>query len=149
MSRERRFVVDTNCLVSRLLMPAGTAAKAVDRALAEGVLLMSAATLEELSEVLSRRKFDRYVSVVDRQRFIALLGGVVRLVPVVQGVAICRDPKDDKFLHLALAGAAQAIVSGDKDLLMLNPFHGVAILNPMEFLRQAQSSRVTRQRRTK
>jgi predicted nucleic acid-binding protein len=48
----------------------------------------------------------------------------------------CRDPKDDKFLELAIAGKASHIISGDQDLLMLSPFHGVAILTPVDFLRE-------------
>lgn len=139
MSGERRFVLDTNCLISRLLMPGGIAARAVDHALACGTVLMSEATLDELSETLARRKFDRYVSVSDRQRFLVLLGTIARLIPVVHGIAVCRDPKDDKFLHLALAGEAEAIVSGDRDLLVLHPFRGVAILSPGDFFRLAVS----------
>ncbi len=131
---ERRWVLDTNALVSRLLMPGGTAARAVDRALALGVPLVSDETLNELAEVLARPRFDRYVSLADRQRFIALLGGVARRVVVSHRVQACRDPRDDKFLHVALNGEAEAIVTDDADLLVLDPFHGVRILKPSAFL---------------
>lgn len=46
----------------------------------------------------------------------------------------CRDPKDDKFLELALAGRAEYLVSGDADLQALDPFEGLRILNPAAFL---------------
>jgi len=131
---DHKLVIDTNLWVSRLLMPNGTAAKAVDQALAWGIPLMSEETLTELSDVLSRSKFDRYVSREDRQHFLRLLGGVVRLVPITHRVAACRDPKDDKFLHVALNGEAQVILTGDADLLVLHPFHGVEILSPTDFL---------------
>lgn len=131
---ERRWVLDTNTLVSRLLLPGGTAARAVDHALALGVPLVSDDTLAELAEVLSERKFDRWVSVAERQRFIQLLGGVARRIVVTHRVRACRDPRDDKFLHVALNGGAEAIVSGDSDLLVLDPFHGVRMLKPAEFL---------------
>lgn len=131
---ERRWVLDTNTLVSRLLMPGGTAARAVDHAMALGVPLVSDDTLAELAEVLSRPRFDRYVSVADRQRFVALLGGVARRVAITHRVQACRDPRDDKFLHVALNGEAEAIVTGDNDLLVLDPFHGVRILSPAAFL---------------
>src|SRR5574337_699935 len=131
---ERRWVLDTNTLVSRLLLPGGTAARAVDHALALGVPLVSDDTLAELAEVLSRPKFDRWVSVVERQRFIELLGGIARRVAITHRVRACRDPRDDKFLHVALNGQAEAIVTSDRDLLVLNPFHGVRILRPAEFL---------------
>lgn len=130
---ERRWVLDTNTLVSRLLLPGGTAGRAVDHALALGVLLASDETLAELAEVLSRPKFDRWVTVVERQRFIALLGGVCRRVEITHRVQACRDPKDDKFLQVALNGEAEAIVTGDADMLVLHPFHGVRILSPAAF----------------
>lgn len=51
-----------------------------------------------------------------------------------QAITACRDPKDDKFLSLAVAGQADVIVTGDEDMLTLNPFRGVAILTPQEFI---------------
>jgi putative PIN family toxin of toxin-antitoxin system len=131
---ERRWVLDPNTLVSRLLMPGGTAARAVDHAPALGVPLVSDDTLAELADVLSRPRFDRYVSLADRQRFVALLGGVARRVAITHRVQAGRDPRDDKFLHVALNGEAEAIVTGDNDLLVLDPFHGVRILSPAAFL---------------
>jgi putative PIN family toxin of toxin-antitoxin system len=130
---ERRWVLDTNTLVSRLLLPGGTAARAVDRALALGVPLVSDETLAELADVLARPRFDRWVTLAERQAFIRLLGGVARKVRVVHRVQACRDPRDDKFLHVALNGQAQAIVTGDRDLLVLDPFHGVRIVTPAAF----------------
>lgn len=128
------WVLDTNVLVSRLLMPRGLAAQAVDHALESGVLLFSEATLNELTVVLGREKFDPYVSRTDRQQFVRLLGGVSRIVPISHQVQACRDPKDDKFLDVALVGEARAIITGDQDLLVLDPFHGVRIINPAAFL---------------
>ena len=63
---DRKLVIDTNLWISRLLVPGGTAARAVDHGLAWGIPLMSEDTLMELSEVLARDKFDRYVSREDR-----------------------------------------------------------------------------------
>lgn len=133
-AHEKRWVLDTNVLISRLLMPGGVAARAVDRALVEGILLVSDATLAELADVLARPKFDRYISIADRQRFIGLLGGVARRVPITHQLKFCRDPRDDMFLHVALNGEADAIVTGDADLLVLHPFHGIDILSPADFL---------------
>lgn len=128
------WVLDTNLLVSRLLMPSGVAARAVDAAIECGIVLVSQETLGELADVLSRPKFDRYASVEDRRRFIELLGGISRVVRIAHRVRACRDPTDDKFLHVALNGQADAIVTGDDDLLALNPFHGVPIVSPAEFI---------------
>ncbi|WP_024539519.1 putative toxin-antitoxin system toxin component, PIN family [Comamonas badia] len=138
MRELRRYVVDTNVLLSRLLVPSGVAGRAVDKALAEGVLLMSDATLAELARVLSRPKFDRYLSIDERQQFLRLLGGVARIVPIHHRVTACRDPKDDMFLHVALNGEAHALISGDRDLLVLHEAfegsHGLPILSPAQFL---------------
>lgn len=128
------WVLDTNVLVIRLLVPAGTAAKAVDHALARGILLVSEATLQELATVLARSKFDPYVSREDRQQFIRLLGGVARVVAITAPIRACRDPKDDKFLEVAVHGEARAILTGDADLLDLDPFHGIRILRPADLL---------------
>jgi len=137
MRTDQRLVVDTNLWISRLLMPNGTAARAVDHALAWGVPLMSEATLAELADVLARPKFDRYVSCDDRQGFLQRLGGVVRIVTVTQTIRACRDPNDDKFLDVAVSGDASLIVTGDQDLLVLHPFHGIDILAPADFLQRS------------
>jgi len=134
MSEQARWVLDTNVLISRLLCPTGVAAKAVDHALARGVLLVSEATLEELVRVLNRPKFDAYVTGEERRRFVEVLGGVARIIPIVRVIRACRDPKDDQFLEVALNGEATAIISGDRDLLVMDPFHGVRIISPTVFL---------------
>lgn len=120
----------------RKLVPGGTAARAVDRGLSWGIPLMSEHTLMELSEVLARDKFDLYVSREDRRHFLRLLGGIVRMIPITQHIAACRDARDDKFLDVALNGEAHLILAGDQDLLELRPFHGIEILSPAEFLRR-------------
>lgn len=134
MRTDHKLVIDTNLWISRLLVPGGTPARAVEHGLCWGIPLMSEATLTELSEALSRAKFDRYVSREDRQHFLRLLGGIVRVIPITQRIAACRDPKDDKFLDVALNGEAHLILTGDQDLLELHPFHGIEILSPAAFL---------------
>ena len=134
----QRLVLDTNALVSRLLVPSSVPARAVDRALVEGQPLASEATLEELAAVLARPKFDAYVSIEDRQEFLRLLGRLLEIVPIVHTIQACRDPRDDKFLELAINGEAELIVSGDEDLHSLNPFRGIAILRPRDYLKLPQ-----------
>jgi putative PIN family toxin of toxin-antitoxin system len=96
---------------------------------------LSDATLEELASVLSRHKFDPYVSLEERKTFLRLLGGAAKIVPIHRHFQACRDPKDDKFLDLAVNGAANTIISGDKDLLSLHPFHGIPILKAADYLK--------------
>ena len=129
-----RIVADTNLLVSRLLLPQSLPAKAVRKAVDEGQLLVSDATLGELADVLSRAKFDPYVSLEDRQDFIRVLNRVAERVIVPAPLKACRDPKDDKFLEVALNGEANLILTGDRDLLTLHPFRGVDILSPREYI---------------
>jgi len=137
MRTDRKLVIDTNLWISRLLIPGGTAAKAIDHGLTWGIPLVSEETLAELSDVLARRKFDRYVSRGDRQQFLTLIGGIVRVVVITQRIKACRDPKDDKFLDVAVSGGAQLILTGDQDLLELHPFHNVEILRPSDFLEKS------------
>jgi uncharacterized protein len=61
-------------------------------------------------------------------------------VQVTHPVQGCRDTRDDKFLEVAFNGQADAIISGDADLLELNPFRGIPILSPREFLSYEMTS---------
>ena len=131
-----RIVLDTNTIVSRLLVPHSAPGMAVDHALTNARLLASEATLMELAEVLSRAKFDPYVTIRERQEFLRLFERIAERVAVVRAVRACRDPKDDKFLELAVDGDADIIVTGDRDLLSLDPFRGVSILTPAQFIRR-------------
>jgi len=63
------------------------------------------------------------------------------LVAVTEVVTECRDPKDNKFLELAVSAQATCIISGDKALLVLHPFRGIPVITPQAFLWQEQSSR--------
>ena len=131
-----RIVLDTNTIVSRLLAPRSTPGVAVDHAINYGQVLASDATLLELADVLSRAKFDPYVTVRERQEFFRLFERIVERVEVIRIIRACRDPKDDKFLELAVAGMADVIVTGDADLLILTPFQGIPILKPAEFIKR-------------
>lgn len=134
MNEPRRIVVDTNVLVSRALWPSSVPARAVAHALAIGRILVSDATMQELTEVLSRTKFDRFLRLDERRGFLRRLGRIAEFVPVTRTIRACRDPRDDKFLELAAAGSADFIVTGDGDLLALDPFEGIAIVTPARFL---------------
>lgn len=136
MRRRERIVVDTNCLVSRLLLPDSIPGRAVHKAVDASILLVSEPTMEELADVLGRSKFDHYVSIADRKQFLRLLGRVAEFVPIVYPVRECRDPDDDRFLEVALNGRASLILTGDRDLLSLHPWRNVAILSPRDYLKR-------------
>jgi uncharacterized protein len=130
-----RCVLDTNVLVSALLVPRSKPRQALDRAAREGKVLLSFAVLSELYSVLSRERFRRYVDEEDVRLFLAALTREAEWIDVENEIAACRDPKDDKFLSLAVSGRASHIVTGDADLLVLDPFQGIEILTPDAFLR--------------
>ena len=100
----------------------------------KGKILVSFAVLSELYEVLSRKRFRRHVNEEDIRSFLAALTREAEWVDVNVQIQACRDPKDDKFLELAVSGKGTHIVTGDSDLLALNPFQGIAILPPHRFL---------------
>lgn len=134
MTNKLRFVLDTNLVISAALIELSLARSAFDLALAKGEILLSAPVQVELSEVFLRSKFDRYVSPLRRLEFLANLIAIATAVQVTESLRICRDPKDDKFLDLAVSGQADCIISGDKDLLVLHPFQAISILSPSDFI---------------
>lgn len=133
MSRAR-VVIDSNVLISRLLLPRSVTGRAVSRLVTQTQILVSDATLAELADVLSRDKFNPYVSLDDRKEFFRRFARLAETVTVTSSVRACRDAKDDKFLELAVDGAAQFIVTGDKDLLALSPFRAMAVITSAQVL---------------
>jgi uncharacterized protein len=129
-----KLVFDTNVLISRLMLPRSIPGLAISHAVRNGQILASRASMAELADELIREKFDRYVPREDRERFLTQLAGLVLPIPIQQRIEACRDPHDDQFLELAVNGEADAILTGDDDLLALNPFRGIAILSPAEWL---------------
>jgi putative PIN family toxin of toxin-antitoxin system len=131
-----RFVFDTNTIVSALLLPESKPQQALDRALDRGKILISMPALLELNEVIARKKFDKYLSEEKRKEFLAALVKQAELLEVSEEITDCRDAKDNKFLELAVCGAADCIISGDSDLLVLHPFRGISIVQPGDFSAQ-------------
>ena len=131
---DRRFVVDTSVIVSASLFQGSVPRLALDAAFARGSVLFSDATIAELLEVLERDKLDRYSRRELRLSFLANVLRIAEKVDVSVTFRECRDPRDDKFLELAVSGRATHIITGDADLLVLNPFRGVDIVRPADFL---------------
>ena len=78
--------------------------------------------------------FDRYVRRERRDALLERVASLVEIIDVLQSIRASRDPKDDEFLEAAVNGRAEVIVTGDKDLLDLNSFRGVAIMTPAAYL---------------
>ena len=130
-----RIVFDTNVTISALLFTDSVPGRAFIRALEQGTILVSVALVGELSRVLGRGRFDRYVTRDERDEFLESLIRESNLIEITETIQVCRDPKDDQVLELAVNGGASCIVTGDADLLVLNPYRGIEIITPAVFLK--------------
>lgn len=140
MSRIRRVILDTSTLVSAAIRTGSVPNQVLVKALRTCEVCASAETLDELAQVLDRKKFDRYLDKESRRAFVVLVRRHLRLFTVqpadLEAVdPPCRDPEDSKFLALALASEADTLVSSDEDLLVLHPWRGIRILTPTQFNR--------------
>jgi|SRR5664279_5854449 putative PIN family toxin of toxin-antitoxin system len=133
MPDAERLVLDTNVVVSGMLFPSATPGRALLKAQAHRVLV-SEATLLELVEVMSRARFDRYVEAEVRRQLVVAYMNASETVEITSSIRACRDARDDMFLNAAVDGRADLIVTGDMDLLALNPFQGIAILTPSAYV---------------
>jgi putative PIN family toxin of toxin-antitoxin system len=124
-----RVVVDTNAFVSAALKQSswpGAVIRWLDKF---GGLLKTTVTEAQVIEVLQRPYLAPKLppSYLDNVRRIL---SKAEMVTIVERIAACRDPTDDKFLELAVNGRADLIVSGDADLLVLDTFRGIPIITP-------------------
>ncbi|MGI0480998.1 putative toxin-antitoxin system toxin component, PIN family [Geminocystis sp. CENA526] len=130
-----RIVIDINIIVSALLFPNSKPDLALQKSLDIGDILISYSVWTELENVIVRPKFDRYISLEKRQKFLREFYQTVTIITnISETITDCRDPKDNKYLELAFIGKAKYLITGDNDLLVLNPFRGIEIIKPEEFL---------------
>ena len=133
----KTFVFDTNCLVSASILPNSSIRHAFDKAIRLGAIASSQKVFEEYTEVIFRRKFDKYfISDEERLFIINLVVTKLNVFSPIEVITDCRDPKDNKFLELAVSSSASCIIIGDKDILILHPFRGIPILNAKDFLNE-------------
>ncbi len=131
-----RLILDTNILVSAFVFRSETSNIVVRRAAKKHTLLFSESTFKELKSTLLKPKFSEFVELQTIRNFILNLVRIGEFIEPTERIIVCRDPRDNKFLELAVAGNADCIVTGDKDLLVLNPFRGIKIISPGDFLIQ-------------
>jgi len=136
----RRVVLDTNVLISGFLSTTSVPGRVLDQVVTSAHLLGTEETLEELVTRLMAPKFDRNLTRQHRRAALDRLIPLIEIVASVRVIRACRDPDDDKFLEAAVNGRADVLISGDKDLLALHPFLGIAILTPAEFLARDEKS---------
>lgn len=85
--------------------------------------------------MLCRDRFRKYIPLDQSIDYVEWYAGLSEQIIVTEHVAACRDPKDDKFLSLAVSGKADCIIAGDNDLLDMVKFNGVPVYRPAEFIR--------------
>ena len=130
------IVIDTNTLISSFLFRYSSPRKAFEKADTKGRVCSSSKTYNEFSEVLLRSKFDKYISPEDKLLALKKFKERAIFIEISEIITECRDPKDNKFLELAVSANAACIITGDKDLLVLHPFRGIPILNATDFLKE-------------
>ena len=117
-----------------MLSPKSIAAKILNWAENNRTVLYSEATLTELISVLNRPKFSKYISLEDIAGLVIRIKAVWLSVEIINQIKLCRDPKDDKFIDIAINGEALHIITGDNDLLVLHPIETISVINPRNFL---------------
>lgn len=131
-----RLILDTNILISAFVFKSEKANLVVRHAAKKHTLLFSESTFKELKSTLLKPKFAEIAELPTIRNFIFNLVRIGEFIEPDIKISVCRDPKDNKFLELAVAGNADCIVTGDKDLLVLNPFRGIKIISPSDFVIQ-------------
>lgn len=128
------IVFDASSIVGALLKPDSVPERALLLARARHVICLSNAVEAEIREVLGRPRFAQYLGEGRGERVIDLVASAAaRFAPSV-AVQDCRDAKDNKYLELALAAGAAAVVSSDNDLLVLDAWRGIRIVTPAQFV---------------
>ncbi len=133
-------VVDTNVLISGLL--GSTTNRRIVKAFRNKrfLLVTSPFLIEEFLRVSSRPRLALYFSARERQAIAWFLQTQTRLVIPKRRLHACRDPKDNVLLEAAVAGGANVLVTGDKDLLVLHPFRRISILTPAQFIARLRNA---------
>lgn len=129
-------VFDASSIVGALLKADSVPERALLLARSHETICLSPAVEAEIREVFSRPRFARHLSGGRGDSILSLLSMAATSVMPTEAVTDCRDAKDNKYLELALAAGAQTIVSSDDDLLVLDPWRGIRIVTPAEYVRR-------------
>lgn len=135
MTSRKRYVLDTNTIISAFLFNQSNPGCALQQVLKEVELLFSMEVAEELADMLRRKKFDRYATRRIRNDFLRALIRESTFMEITEKIQVCRDPKDNKFLELAASGRASYLITVNDDLLILHPFRKISIVSPSQFLK--------------
>lgn len=131
--RRYRIIIDTNLWISFLL---SKNTRGLDQVFADSslILLFSKELLDEFIEVIGRPKLKKYFNKVDLQNLLVQIDLHAEFINVSSNVELCRDPKDNFLISLALDGNANFLLTGDNDLLVLKKVGKTQIITITQFL---------------
>lgn len=130
----KHIILDTNTILSAALTPKSISYQAVQKASLHFQIVLSTPIWNEIQDIFSRKKFEKYISEESRLIFLTSLKQNAVFIEPTEIITDCRDSKDNKFLELAVASDAHFIITGDEDLLILNPYRNIMILKSGDFL---------------
>lgn len=126
-----KVVLDTNVLIASAYQPRSASRRIVEASLRGELTLIVSPAVEREYELIVQRAVR---SEAEIRRVGELLSRAERVEPAETPRVVPEDPDDDKFLAAALAGRAAAIVTNDRHLLELDPYRGIRIVRPVEFV---------------
>ena len=131
---KNRVVIDTNLWISYLV---SNNLSVFDTLIADNqlTLIFSAELVDEFIEVAQRKKFRKYFDLKDIEDLLIRIRRKALFINVTAVVTTCRDPKDNFLLALAFDSKATHLITGDKDLLVLENYIHTKILTLGEYLR--------------
>ncbi len=132
-------VFDASALVGALLKANSIPERALVLARSNDTIWLSPPVESEIREVFARPKFRKYLDGDRAERILALLLVAARSVTPMETVWDCRDVRDNKYLELALAAGADTIIASDDDLLDLDPWRGIRIVKPADYVRRFET----------
>ncbi len=129
-----RVIIDTNIFIS-MIWGSQKAQQLFDKIISGDIIfLTSDQHLDEIKEVLNRSKFSNLITKAEVDELIFLLRFYSEIIVSEQDIKDCRDPKDNMILEIAIYGNADFIITGDKDLLVLNPYKRCHVVTLSEFM---------------
>ena len=142
MKNNIKIIFDVNIWVSAFISP--NMEKQVQAIILQDEvdIILCSELLEELKQTLQRSKFKKYLSAERMLLGIELVEQSSTFINLKSVVELCRDHKDDYLLALAKDAKADFLLTGDKDLLVLNPFEKTQIIKLAEYLEQFNLSRL-------
>lgn len=128
-----KLVIDTNIWISFLF---GKSFKELNEIInnPKNTIFTSAEQIFEINDVVNRPKFEKLISKQSKKNLIYYFNFKFKLVKLENIIQVCRDPKDDYLLETAMKSNSDYIITGDNDLLSLQKFQSIQIINFNDFL---------------